>query len=85
MARLRFRRGRWSGRWRAGRAAEGGAWELERPGWAFCQGLVADEAGDGDAGVEEVVAGGHDFGLGVGACFKLRQFAVDKPGAGLGW
>ena len=57
-------------------AAGGGAWGVERPGWSFHQGLLAEEEGDEDWGVEEVGAGGDDFGLGAGEGDSLKVAAV---------
>lgn len=39
-------------------------------------GSLADGAGDEDAGIEEVVAGGEDFGLGAGEGDLLQVAAV---------
>ena len=45
---------------------EHGACLCGRRSWAPCSRSLADEAGDENLGVEEVVAGGDDFGEGAG-------------------
>lgn len=62
--------------WSAGEGAGGGAWGVERPGWAFYQGAPAEGAGDEEVGVEAGAAGGDGFGLGAGEGDLLQVAAV---------